>query len=81
MISVAVFEILLCQSNVDFVGLAAGGYCGSVHKARSRTSSVERAFGLFFPAVASGCTVVGELRPEDFSVVAFVFVAILSMQL
>ena len=25
LISVAVFEILLCQSNVDFVGLAAGG--------------------------------------------------------
>ena len=40
------------------------------HKAGSQISSVERAFGLF-PAVASGCAVVGGLRPEDFSVVAF----------
>ena len=36
----------------------------------SQTSSVKWAFRLF-PAVAYGCAVVGGLRPEDFSVVAF----------
>ena len=35
MVAVVGFKIVLRHSNVDFVGLAAGGYCGSVHKARS----------------------------------------------
>ena len=70
MVAEAGFKIVLCHSNVDFFGLVAGGYCGSVHKARSQASSVERAIGLF-PAVASGCAVVGGLWPEYFSVVAF----------
>ena len=63
MVAVAGFKIVLCLFNVDFVRLAAGGYCGSVHKARSQTSSVERAMELF-PSVASGWAVVGGLRPE-----------------
>ena len=64
MIAVVGFEIVLCHSNVDFVGMAAGGYFGSVHKTGSQTSSVERALRLF-PSVASGCAVVGGLRPQD----------------
>ena len=31
MIAVVGFEIVLCHSNVDFVGMAAGGYFGSVY--------------------------------------------------
>ena len=66
MVAVARFEIVLCHSNVDFVGLAAG----SVHKAGSQTSSVERAV-MLFSLVVSHCAVVGGLRPEYFSVMAF----------